>query len=548
MDQFQQDPNSALGQIQKLMGSVAQNYDPQERNQALQRQETAQQNYNQVLQQPMPDQGPISRMVSDYLTKYAQHPNMAWSAAASAIGTEAGRTQDMEVSQLQRQTEAAKEEARMAGEGVKEADLFSSKFMSTLGRTKGGLGHSPNPEALRTVYTGARNEYAQAAKNYRFGTPSEREQWIEDGANRAVQNYLQNFATQPTGPRGIQPSAEMGQAPQMPQAEGWNNPGTLPQSGEAAQAARNIQEIQAELKKVSNDPTRTLVLQQELQRAQSVLPQQQQTVNQLGGGVNENPPTNVQLPTNKPSQPTMRMDTPPSPLQQAASAVQPVLRNLPKEAADKAGATGMAESYVKDYESVQQAALSAEAQKQAFDNLAKIKPETNALANTQQVIGSLFSALGQDPNSPMIQNAIKTRNANLIISQLNNAGLRAEKGVQTKSDEVRIANEFPKTTDFKQVLNFSIKLGQERAQRTLDQRDFFDRVAESNNGSPTKARQLWNKEMANDPLTQYLGGKLIFRNDFVKAYTAKHPDLGPQAAVEVWREMEQDYQKRGGKK
>jgi len=548
MADFMQDPNSALGQIQKLMGSVAQNYDPQERNQALQRQQVAQQNYNQVLQQPVPDQGPISRMVSDYLTKYAQHPNLAWSSAASAIGTEAGRTQDAEVSQLERQTLAAKEEARMAGEGVKEADLFSGKFMATMG--KQGIGRAPSPEVLRTVYNGARNEYAQQAKQYNFGTPSEREQWIEDGANRAVKNYLQNFSTQPTGPRGTE-SQVPGALPIPGQDEGgWHNPGELPPSGAGEDAARNVQMIMAELQNpaTQRDPDRMMVLKQELQRAQSVLPQQQQTAEMPGGEARVISSTNIQQPTNKPSQPTMRMDVPSSPLQQAAQSVTPVPRNLPAEAGAKAGAVGMAESYVKDYEAVQQAAMSAEAQKQAFDNLAKIKPETNALANTQQTLGSLFSALGQDPNSPTIQNAIKTRDANLIISQLTNAGLRAEKGVQTKSDEVRIANEFPKTTDFQQVWNFSIKLGQERAQRTLDQRDFFDHVAEANNGSPTKARQLWNKEMSNDPLTQYLGGKLIFRNDFVKAYTSKHPDLGPQAAVQVWREMEQDYQKRGGKK
>ena len=419
-----------------------------------------------------------------------------------------------------------------------DASFDNDRLLASMGRQ--GIAKPPSPEALRTVYNGARNEYAQQAKQYNFGSPAEREQWIEQGANRAVQNYLQNFATQPTGPRGVQePEAQQSLAPEMPQQQGIGATLAVPPGADEAAIIAQLQGAT----RAAQSPETSIKGMQQLQALRQQFPQRQQTAEMPGGGLNGIFSTNVQQPTNQPSQPTMRMGS-----QQAAQSVIPVPRNLPQEAGAKAGATGMAESYVKDYETVQQAAMSAEAQKQAFDNLAKIRPETNALANTQQTIGALFSALGQDPNSPTIQNAIKTRDANLIISQLTNAGLRAEKGVQTKSDEVRVANEFPKTTDFQQVWNFSIKLGQERAQRTLEQRDFFDSVAAANNGSPTRARQLWNREMANDPLTQYLGNKLIFRNDFIKAYEAKHPELGPQAAVQVWREMEQDYQKRGGRK
>lgn len=540
MADFMQDPNSALGQIQKLMGQVAQNYDPQERNQALERQQVAQQNYNQVLQQPLPDQGPISRMVSDYLTKYAAAPNMAWSAAASAIGTEGARSQQMDVSQLMRQQEAAKEEARMAGDAVKEADLFSGKFMASFGR--GAVGRAPSPEQLRTVYTGLRNEAAQVAKGYKFDSAAHREGFIEQYANRGMDNYLRNFATQPLGPRG-----ELSAEPEAVQTGGWSNPGTLQPSDEAGQAARNIQAIQAELKRpeVMNDPDRTMVLKQELQRAQSVLPREQQTAKQPGSEAMISANVAAEQAAVKPTQPSTT--TMPSVSHQPPVSLPPA-RNIPAEEGAKQGAKDMAGAYVEDYKAVQGQAAAAEQQKTAFDTLAKIQPDTNALANVQQHAGALLQALGQDPNSQAVQTAIKTRNANLIISQLTNASLKAEKGVQTKTDEVRIANEFPKTSDFRQVWNFSVKLGQERAQRVLDERDFFEAVAAANNGTPVAARQLWNKQMSGDPLTQYLGGKLIFRSDFIRAYTAKHPELGANGAVQVWREMEREYQQRGGRK
>lgn len=60
----------------------------------------------------------------------------------------------------------------------------------------------PTPEQLRTVYTSARNEAAQIAKDYQFPSAEARSAWIEQQAMATTENYLQNFATQPLGPRG----------------------------------------------------------------------------------------------------------------------------------------------------------------------------------------------------------------------------------------------------------------------------------------------------------------------------------------------------------
>lgn len=60
----------------------------------------------------------------------------------------------------------------------------------------------PSPEQVRTVYTSARNEAAQIAKDYQFDSAEDRSAWIEQQANAAVENYLSNFSTDGGIPRG----------------------------------------------------------------------------------------------------------------------------------------------------------------------------------------------------------------------------------------------------------------------------------------------------------------------------------------------------------
>ena len=516
--------------IQGALQSLLQN-----RQQLGQQQQQAQQQHLETMRTPLPQTSPIQSMISDYLTKYAANPGMGWSAMASAAGGANERSRKIDEDFLMRQQAADAQEARYAGDALKEEDIFGSRMM--VGR--GIAGKQPSPEQLRTTYNALRNEAAQAAKDYRFASPLEREQWIETYANRGVQNYLQNFATQPLGPRGQEPgTVQVPVEPELIEAAGGLPP-TTPQQN----AQRNIGLIQQELQRPENQaPDRKMILEQELAREQQTLSGQTPRGSMSGGEAIKSASAAVSTPANVPNQPIATAAS------TTATKIQPVMRNIPQEEGAKQGAKEMAGAYVKDYETVQAEATAAQQQKAAFDALAKIKPSTGVFANTEQVVGSLFSALGQDPSSPTIQNAMKTRQAEQILSQLTNASLKAEKGVQTKTDEVRICKEFPKTTDFQKVWDFSVKLGQERAQRKLEQRDYFERVAAENNGTPTGARRKWDQEMADDPITQYLGGKLIFRQDFLNAYERKYPDYGRDGAIQKWREMERKYRARGGRK
>lgn len=95
------------------------------------------------------------------------------------------------------------------------ADKLMPDLPQTMGRGSSRSGAGPSAEQVRTVYNAARNEAAQIAKDFRFGSAEERSAWIEQQANLATQNYLERFATSPVGPRGllsekgVNPSAEM---------------------------------------------------------------------------------------------------------------------------------------------------------------------------------------------------------------------------------------------------------------------------------------------------------------------------------------------------
>lgn len=98
------------------------------------------------------------------------------------------------------------EEARQAeNRRLEQVKRAMQERLTTLSGFGGGRvlqGRQPTPEQLRTVYTSARNEAAQIAKDYQFPSAEARSAWIEQQAMATTENYLQNFATQPLGPRG----------------------------------------------------------------------------------------------------------------------------------------------------------------------------------------------------------------------------------------------------------------------------------------------------------------------------------------------------------
>lgn len=225
--------NNSSDLIQGTLQSLLQN-----RKEMEQRQQEAQSRHLDTMRTPLPQIGPVDTLINDYLQKYGSNPGMGWNAMASAAGSWQEKDRKAEESQLLRQEAADKEAAKYATDNVKEDDLFGSKLASA----SKVFGKQPTPEQLRTVYTGARNEAAQIAKDYQFGSAEERSAWIEQQANAAVENYIQRYAMmagaiygQPGGPAptSLQPTpampTPMGAAPQQPQeAAPVSTPGIAP--------------------------------------------------------------------------------------------------------------------------------------------------------------------------------------------------------------------------------------------------------------------------------------------------------------------------------
>lgn len=243
--------------IQGALQSLLQN-----RGQAAQQQQVAQQQHLDTMRTPLPQMSPIQSIISDYLTKYAASPGMGWSAMASALGNQPQMERKAMESQLMRQEAADAQEAKYAGEALKEADVFGARLAP-----KTAMGKQPSPEQLRTVYNGLRNEGAQQAKEIKFADPDERAQWIEDYANRGMQNYLEKWSTQPTGPRG----ALTGAAPK-PEQGGVAAPVVGEGDILSQQAQRNIPLIQQEMQRPENQtPDRKAIFEEELAREQAAL-------------------------------------------------------------------------------------------------------------------------------------------------------------------------------------------------------------------------------------------------------------------------------------
>ena len=61
---------------------------------------------------------------------------------------------------------------------------------------------------------------------------------------------------------------------------------------------------------------------------------------------------------------------------------------------------------------------------------------------------------------------------------------------------------------------------------------------------PIAAREKFISSIADDPLTQEFGGKLVFRSQVLDAFKRKYPDATDAEAIEYWRSLEQNWKTR----
>lgn len=166
--------------------------------------------------------------------------NMAGAAASVAptwgnIGAMLGKTgeaygksqeydQQMNLRNQSELTKLRQNEVR----ALESKDQMASLYKALYG---GAAGKPLTPEQLRTVYTGARNEAAQIAKDYDWKSAEERAAWIENYATKAVTEYQTKFGLNTGATYGSETSPAPAGAPRQTQSE------QVPQEGIGAGSA-----------------------------------------------------------------------------------------------------------------------------------------------------------------------------------------------------------------------------------------------------------------------------------------------------------------------
>ena len=420
--------------------------------------------------------------------------------------------------------------ARVGYDDAAQLDVLDSRelpYLKAGATAKVSVGGTGGAENILPLYGKIFNSYSQQAKDMQFATPAERTAWIRQNTDETVKATVGQF--------GISVN---------PEVLGKLFSATASVDSENADATSTSRIVQS-----NGSPSAKQTASSEISSASppgmQIAPGTQKARDSEASRLR-----NGEMDGSLPGWPTMPAEPSATPSVDRSKFAQnpppgtPPFRNVPNEKLMAKGAEGMGEAYTKDYTAMQDSAAAARDQLEAYNALEKIDPNTGAFADVQGYIGTALQGMGIDPNTPLIQDAIKNRQANTIISQMSNAALRGEKGVQTRSDEVRIQNELAKTTDPKQAWNYLVQLGKERAQRRVDMHQFAGEIAKNNNGVPIAAREKFISSIADDPLTQEFGGKLVFRSQVLDAFKRKYPDATDAEAIEYWRSLEQNWKTR----
>lgn len=420
--------------------------------------------------------------------------------------------------------------ARVGYDDAAQLDVLDSRelpYLKAGATAKVSVGGTGGAEKILPLYGKIFNSYSQQAKDMQFATPAERTAWIRQNTDETVKATVGQF--------GISVN---------PEVLGKLFSATASVDSENADATSTSRIVQS-----NGSPSAKQTASSEISSASppgmQIAPGTQKARDSEASRLR-----NGEMDGSLPGWPTMPAEPSATPSVDRSKFAQnpppgtPPFRNIPNEKLVAKGAEGMGEAYTKDYTAMQDSAAAARDQLEAYNALEKIDPNTGAFADVQGYIGTALQGMGIDPNTPLIQDAIKNRQANTIISQMSNAALRGEKGVQTRSDEVRIQNELAKTTDPKQAWNYLVQLGKERAQRRVDMHQFAGEIAKNNNGVPIAAREKFISSIADDPLTQEFGGKLVFRSQVLDAFKRKYPDATDAEAIEYWRSLEQNWKTR----
>lgn len=218
---------------------------------------------------------------------------------------------------------------------------------------------------------------------------------------------------------------------------------------------------------------------------------------------------------------------------------------------DTKGATkeqeGIGTALAKQYDGVMARATAAQdtiAQVRLARSVADTDPNGKELPTIlQDKFGSVVTALGLNPESPMIKGMLGRitdgQSYTGVMKELVLTKQKQQMGPQTDQDAKNIEATIGGLGNTPEARDFLLRAAEAQSQRDIDKLAFYDayRDKPENNNSVKGAEIAWNKHLKETPLFGVNPGtkKPVFYQEFQTAVHEKNPDASEEDVLGLWR-------------
>lgn len=500
--------NSVNGVLQSLMEQYQARMNPAEYQRQVQGRNALIDEYEQGVRNAPPGMSQFQMGVSNWLGAGGTGPN----DIVRGVGNAQSQFAKQQLSQHEARQQGLLDTAKMRDQIAKEEDAALKSQIGLV--TKTGLGKQPNPEKLQTIYTGAMNHFAQIAKDFDFSKvdPTDpagaRAAWIKEQANAAVQNYIEKFATQPTGPRGEEVKAFEPSAIEPTQ----NTTGVPTQQvvsdfvGNKPSTPKDFPGVTADVQ-ANRDADRLAILKDEYARVKQVAdkynndvsnPEVSRALADMARLKKEMSGIKVVEQPAVPTTPTQQV----RPEVKAAPLIAPQLRDKAAEKAREKELSTVSEGYAKQYTDVQKSASSAQNTLGILDNVERNLEgyNTGKLTPAAKEIAAWVKPLGIsiDENLPRKEAFEKTVNQ-LTLNLKNAGGENNMPGSLSDSDRKFLETQAPSLSNTPEGNRLVIDYYRRVANRQLEMAKQADVYFEQN-GTYKGFRKQWDEYAKANPL------------------------------------------------
>lgn len=216
---------------------------------------------------------------------------------------------------------------------------------------------------------------------------------------------------------------------------------------------------------------------------------------------------------------------------------------------DTKGATkeqeGIGTALAKQYDGVMTRATAAQdtiAQVRLARSVADTDPNGKELPTIlQDKFGSVVTALGLNPESPMIKGMLGRitdgQSYTGVMKELVLTKQKQQMGPQTDQDAKNIEATIGGLGNTPEARDFLLRAAEAQAQRDIDKLAFYDDYRGKNSNSVSGAEIAWNKHLKETPLfgVNPTSKKPVFYQEFQAAVHEANPDASEEDVLGLWR-------------